>query len=242
MASPPQTNETARAAALACGFLWLADRAPQPFSMLELGASAGLNLNWDRFAYTHPPWGRAQVDGPLIPTRIEGPAPAWRPIEVASRAACDQNPLNVSDEADCLRLRAYIWADQPERMSRLNAAIALARAAGIRPDKADAAGWIKRKLAGDPPGGTTIVYHSIFYQYPPREARGAISDAIEQAGHRTTADRQLAWVRFEPSAVIGGQRDIVRYVLNLVHWSEGKRSETTLADADPHGRFLTWLG
>jgi hypothetical protein len=45
MTSPPQTNETARATALACGFLWLAERSPQPFHMLELGASAGLNLS-----------------------------------------------------------------------------------------------------------------------------------------------------------------------------------------------------
>lgn len=40
MNSPPQTNETARATGLACGFLWLADRSPQPLHLLELGASA----------------------------------------------------------------------------------------------------------------------------------------------------------------------------------------------------------
>lgn len=241
MASPPQTNETARAAGLACGFLWLADRSPQPFYMLELGASAGLNLHWDRFAYAHPPWRRAGVDGPMIPTRIDGAAPAWREIEIAARAACDQNPLDASDEDDRLRLRAYIWADQAERMERLNAAMDLARAAGVKPARADAAEWVRHRLAGELPEGTTVVYHSIFYQYPPRDAREAIRNAIEEAGSRTTADRRLAWVRFELSAVIGGEREIVRYVLNVVHWTAGARSEATLADVDPHGRFLTWL-
>ena len=55
-------------------------------------------------------------------------------------------------------------------------------------------------------------------------------------------DRRLAWVRFEPNAVIGGPIEPVRYVLNVVSWNAGKRSEETLADVDPHGRFITWIG
>jgi hypothetical protein len=242
MKSPPQTNETARSAGLACGFLWLAGRSPEPFHMLELGASAGLNLNWDRFAYDHPAWGRQGVDGPRIPTRIDGAAPAWRDLAIASRAACDQNPLDASSAEDRLRLRAYIWADQTARMERLNAAIELACSLGVRPDRADAAEWTRAKLAGGLPPGTTVIYHSVFYQYPPREVRQAISDAIEQGGTRTTGDRRLAWVRFEPNAVIGGPMEPVRYVLNVVSWNAGKRSEETLADVDPHGRFVTWAG
>jgi hypothetical protein len=209
--------------------------------MLELGASAGLNLNWDRFAYDYPPWDRADLAGPRIPTRIDGAAPLWRDITVASRAACDQNPLDVSSAEDRLRLRAYIWADQTVRLDRLNAAIDLARATGIRPDRADASDWVRRKLAGELPLGTTVVYHSVFYQYPPREVRQAIRDAIEEGGTRTTSDRSLAWVRFEPNAVIGGPIEPVRYVLNVVSWNAGKRSEDTLADVDPHGRFVTWV-
>lgn len=240
MRSPPQTNETARATGLACAFLWLAQRSSQPFHMLELGASAGLNLNWDRFAYTYGPWGRADADGPAIATRVEGNVPAWQDIAIASRAACDQNPLDAANADDRLRLRSYVWADQPARMARLNAALDLARKTGIKPEKADAAEWVRRKLGGELPEGTSVVYHSVFYQYPPREVREAIRDGIEEAGTRTTSDRRLAWVRFEPESVIG-QRGSPRYVLNVVSWEAGRRSEATLAEVDPHGRSLTWL-
>jgi len=242
MKSPPQTNETARATALACGFLWLAEKSPQPFHMLELGASAGLNLNWDRFAYAHPPWGRAGVAGPTIPTRVEGVVPLWRDLAIASRAACDQNPLDAANPDDRLRLRAYVWADQTGRMERLNAALDLAREAGIKPERADAAEWVRRKLGGELPVGTSIVYHSVFYQYPPREVREAIQAGIEEAGTRTSGDRRLAWVRFEPESVIGGQKGSTRYVLNVVSWHAGQRSEATLADVDPHGRSMVWRG
>lgn len=241
MKSPPQTNETARSTGLACGFLWLAERMPQPFHMLELGASAGLNLNWDRFAYTYPAWKRASVIGPMMPTQVDGPAPAWRDIAIASRAACDQNPLDAASEDDRLRLRAYVWADQAVRLERLNAAMELARETGVKVEKADAAAWVRARLGGALPIGTMVVYHSVFFQYPPLAVREAIAAGIEEAGARTQGEHCLAWVRFEPESVIGA-RGSTRYVLNVVTWKNGQRSEATLADVDPHGRTMTWVG
>jgi hypothetical protein len=208
--------------------------------MLELGASAGLNLNWDRFAFAHRPWGRAGLNGPAIPTRIEGSAPVWRDITIESRTACDQYPVDPSNPEDRLRLQSYIWADQTVRMERLNAALELAHQSGLKVQKADAAVWARQNLDGDLPKGTTVVYHSVFFQYPPKEVRQAIAEAIEEAGTRTTSDSRLAWVRFEPEAAIGGPRASTRYVLNAVTWNGSERHEATLADVDPHGRSLVW--
>jgi len=126
-------------------------------------------------------------------------------------------------------------------MERLNAALELGHASGLKVEKADAAEWVRGKLAGGLPLGTTVIYHSVFYQYPPKETRIAIAEAIEEGGARTNAERRLAWVRFEPEAVIGGPKGSTRYVLNAVSWNAGRRSEATLAEADPHGRSLVWL-
>jgi hypothetical protein len=240
MTRPPQTNETGRATGLAAGFLWLAARARQPFHMLELGASAGLNLNWNRFRYAYPPWAREEGDGPLIPTQVTGSPPAWRDIEIASRAACDANPLDPHREADRLRLAAYVWPDQIARLERLEAAMQIAAASGSKVEKADAAVWVADHL-GAPKAGTTVVYHSVFYQYPPRETRHAIREAIETAGTRATAERQLAWVRFEPESIINNHPGSVRYILDVVHFDGAARTETTLAIVDPHGRTMEWI-
>lgn len=242
MTSPPQTNETGRSSGLAAGFMWLAQHTPEPFHLLELGASAGLNLNWDRFAYAYTPWGRAGVDGAVIPTEIRGPAlPPWRDIAIASRAACDQNPLDPANADDRLRLRAYVWADQPARLARLNAALNLAQTTGVKVEKADAAAWTRRALAGELPMGTSVIYHSVFLQYPPREVREAIVEAIAAAGARTSPGRRLAWLSFEPESIVGGPHGSARYVLHAAMWDEGRRSDVTLAEVDPHGRHMTWL-
>jgi hypothetical protein len=185
--------------------------------------------------------GREGVIGPMMPTRIEGNPPMWRDIAIASRAACDQNPLDPANEDDRLRLRAYVWPDQTARLERLNAAMELARETGVKVEKADAALWVRERLGGELPVGTTVVYHSVFLQYPPLAVREAIAAGMEEAGTRTRGDRALAWVRFEPESVLGGERGSGRYVLNVVTWKNGQRSEATLADVDPHGRTMKWL-
>ena len=127
-------------------------------------------------------------------------------------------------------------------MERLNAALDLARETGLKAEKADAAEWVRRKLDGELPAGTSVVYHSVFFQYPPAIVRQAIRDGIEEAGTRTTAERRLAWMRFEPESMLGTERGSAHYVLNIVTWESGRRSEVTLAEVDPHGRSLVWRG
>ncbi len=128
-------------------------------------------------------------------------------------------------------------------MDRLNAALDLARETGVKPEKADAAEWVKRKLAGQLPAGhqrrpTTRCSSNT------RRARCARRSGCDRGGGDADdcPSGRLAWVRFEPKAVIGGSRDMVRYVLNIVSWSAGQCTEQTLAEVDPHGRLAVWEG
>jgi hypothetical protein len=204
--SPPQTNEVRRAIALLPGFLHLAARFPGPMHLLELGASAGLNLNWDRFGYRTSGWERPGSSPVLIDTAWTGPPPEHldAALDIGSRAACDQNPIDVSDPEAALRLISYVWPDQPERLARIQAAIALAVEAGVSVEKADAADWLAAKLAARPEAGLTVIYHSVFLQYPPAEVRRALLDSLETAGAEATAARPLAWLCFEPAAFFKG--------------------------------------
>lgn len=233
--SAPQTNETRRAIALLAGFLDLGARFRLPFDLLELGASAGLNLHWDRFAYRTRSWAWGGDSATRIDTDWRGPAPPVdAPLRVRSRAACDVNPLDLRVPEERLRLRAYIWADQADRLARFDAAAELAVASGVRVERADAGAWLEARLARRAPDALTVVYHSVFYQYPPRATRERIAAALDAAGQVSRAP--LAWLRLEPEAALGGPPDSDRFLLDLVTWPGGERR--TLAVTDGHVRFV----
>lgn len=238
--SAPQTNETRRSIALLAGFFAFAKEWSGPVDMLEIGASAGLNLNWDRFAYRTANWRWGQESSVLIDTDWNGPPPPVdASITVRNRAACDLNPLDIRDEAARLRLKSYIWPDQPERMARFDGAVALALQHDTRVERADAALWLTQKLAARAADAATIVYHSVFLQYPPREAREAIVNAIRDAGARATPQAPLVWVRLEPEGVTDGV-DTPRFVVDIHVWPGGERR--ILAHTDGHVRAVYAVG
>lgn len=238
--SAPQTNEVRRSIALLAGFLAFASQHDGPIDVLELGASAGLNLNWDRFRYETESWSWGAPSPVTITTDWRGPAPEiGAPLKVRYRAACDLNPLDIADGQRRLQLRAYIWPDQPDRLARFDGAVALALGADVKVERADAAEWIARKLAERAPDTATIVYHSVFLQYPPRETRAAIVAAIEQAGAGATKQAPLAWVRLEPEALLDGVRDSMRMVIDLITWPSGERR--ILGYTDGHVRAVEAL-
>jgi len=235
--SAPQTNEVRRSIALLAGFLAFAKTWPGPIDMLEIGASAGLNLNWDRFAYRTARWSWGEQSPVVIDTDWNGPPPAIDAHpHIRNRAACDLNPLDIDDPAQLLQLRSYIWPDQPERLARFDGAVALARQSNAKVERADAATWLRERLAARAQDAATIVYHSIFLQYPPREARAAIVDAIQSAGAEATALAPIAWVRLEPEALTDGVRDSLRMVIDITTWPSGERR--VLGYTDGHVRTV----
>ncbi|MBS0386451.1 MAG: DUF2332 domain-containing protein [Proteobacteria bacterium] len=224
LGSAPQTNETRRSIALLACFLEFAKSWDGPIDTLEIGASAGLNLHWDRFAYRTATWSWGDASPVIIDTDWNGPPPAIQTrIAVRDRAACDLNPLDIRDPSQLLRLKSYIWPDQADRLARFDGAVALAIESGARVERADAAAWIGDKLAARAKDAATIVYHSVFLQYPPRETRAAIVKAIEQEGARADATAPLVWVRTEPEALFGGPRDSQRMVIDFIAWPNGRR-------------------
>lgn len=236
--SPPQTNETRRSIILLPGFLNLAARFEQPLHLLELGASAGLNQNWDKFNYQTETWRRDGASDVTIQTDWRAPVPDHLDVEleIASRAACDLSPIDLTDPDQVRRLKCYTWADQPERLNRLDAAISLAQDSGTRVEAADALAWLKHRLANRPKTGVTVVYHSVFLIYPPREIIAEIMQAIRAAGADATPEAPLAWLSYESEALFGGDHSSPKMRARLETWP-GDQVET-YAESDGHVTYV----
>jgi hypothetical protein len=218
------------------GFLQIARETGLPLRLLEIGASAGLNAVWDRYHYQlgAAGWGDPQSAVRIAPN-WEGPSPPLgAPVRVIERLACDMAPVDLEDPAQRLRLRAYIWPDQPERLSRLESAIGLARAYGPTVERADAAEWVRAKISEPAKASATVLYHSIMWQYLPAETQADIRASLKRAGDRATSAAPLAWLRFEPL------RPESRPELRLTLWPGAR--EACLAVAHPHGSSVRWSG
>jgi hypothetical protein len=233
---PPQTNEVGRSAVLLGGFLEIAKAtAGLPLRLLEIGASAGLNLIWDRYRYQlgEGAWGDLASPVRLAPRWTGGLPPLDVPMPIASRAACDLAPVDLGDGAARLRLRAFVWADQTDRLARVDQAIGLAQQAGHPVEQADAGDWVADRLAQAQVGQVTVLYHSIMWQYMPAATQRAIEATVLAAGGRASANTPVAWLRFEPAALDAAPD------LRLTIWPSGE--ERVLARAHPHGRAVHWL-
>jgi hypothetical protein len=230
---PVQTNEVARAAALVGGFLHIFERSQHPLRLLELGASAGLNLRWDRFRYVAGP--RRSWGPPRSSVRFEGvfsgDVPLRGSCEVVERSGCDPTPIDPTSREGELRLKSYVWADQIDRLERLKAAIAISRRVPASVDAADAADWLDSRLKSLRRDVTTVVFHTIVWQYLGKRSQERVERGIETAGRRARRDRPLAWLRLEP----GGEMAELR----LTMWPGG--DETLLAKSGYHGRPVIWL-
>jgi hypothetical protein len=230
---PVQTNEVGRSAGLLFGFLTVYGETGLPLRLLEVGASAGLNLRWDQFRYVADGFSWGPEDSPVrLRFELSGnPPPLPSDVEIGSRHGCDASPIDPSTEDGRLTLFTYIWPDQEERIARMRAALEVAEEVAVTVDPEPAAAWTPRMLAQETPGVATVVYHSIVNQYLSEEERASLFEAIEEAGRRATPEAPLAWLRMEPADDLAD--------VHLTLWPGGE--ERHLARVGYHGNPVQLL-
>jgi hypothetical protein len=214
-----QTNVLRRCTCLLPAFAGIARESQRPLALLDVGASAGLNLNFDRYRYAYRRgdeergrWGEATSPVSLV-AELRGaeplpPLPDAMPV--AWRCGVDLAPIDVGDGDAVLWLRALIWPEHVERHATLLAAIAIARQHPPELVRGDAVALLPELLERAPRDASLVVYatHAL-YQFPLLALEGTGSNCSE-----------FAWVRFEG----------------------GTRRTRKLANASPHGWWVEWLG
>ena len=228
---PPQTNEVGRGAALAGAMCYLVAEVACPVRLVEIGASAGLNLRADRFWISGA---GVSFGDPASPVRMRGgwlgQPPPVRPIDVISRAGGDLSPVDPLSEDGRLRLSAYVWADQVARMDRLRGALELAARlpADLRAEPASAT------LAGISlvAGTWTVLWHSIMQQYLDAEQTRELAEGVAAVGATATESARFAHVTLELV------RGTPQTPVEVTTWPGGEHRR--LGTAPPHGLPVTW--
>ncbi len=251
-----QTNEVGRGAVLLPALASIAGEGP--LALFDLGASAGLNLLFDRWHY------RFVRSGAADPTVIEAGDPT-SPVIVACelrgahlpplaapplawRAGLDLCPLDPGSAEDRRWLLACQWPHDVARFARLHAALSVAAADPSRPPvrRGDMVEDLAALVDTAPPGTTPCLFHSWVAAYLSVPEQRRLVDAVGALARR----RPLLWLFAEspddvpglpiPPAPPAGRRGATALVAVL---ADGDALVARrLADLHPHGRWLRWWG
>ena len=260
-----QTNEVGRCTALLPALSLIAagyDRG-QPLGLLDLGTSAGLNLLFDRYAYTyrrrdgegdHRDSDHAtleagdQSSAVRLECSVRGGLSSLPSLEVpsaTSRAGLDRAPIDHRNEAGARWLLACMWPDHLPRFARVGAALEIARADPHPPvlhtgDMVDDVGAVAETVA---PGQPLVVFHSWVAAYLTETRQRELVDAVR----RLSTSRPVHYLYAEspvdtrglptpPSPEPGPTSDVATVLVHVPPGGEAIR----LADMHHHGRSLRW--
>jgi hypothetical protein len=226
-----QTNEPARCATL----LPLFAQLPPPLALLEVGASAGLCLLPDRYAYDYggfqvPP-AHVAPDAPLFHCTANQATPIpSRNLDVIWRAGLDLNPLEIGDPADARWLEALVWPGEGERARLLREALALARRDPPRVVRGDLRHDLQALAAEAPKNATLVIFHTAVLAYVHDQSdRAAFADTVKALGAQWVSNESAEIFNRpdEPPAPWG------KFLLSL--------NGRAVAYTDPHGAAIEWL-
>ena len=112
----------------------------------------------------------------------------------------------------------------------MDAAIDLALETEVKVDTANAVNWLAAKLDQRAKYGVTVIYHSVFLIYPPRDQIAHIMAMIAKAGADATQDAPIAWLCYESEALFDGDRKSPKMLARLQTWPDGTSEVYAVSD------------
>ena len=207
----------------------------RPLGVIEVGASAGLNLLWDRYGYRYD--GGPVHGDPVSPVQLAcevrgapPPLPERAPA-VGMRVGVDLHAIDAADPAEAGWLEALVWPEHGDRRRALRGAIALARRDPPRLISGDGLELLPGLLAAAPADVAPCVVHTHTLNQFTAGGRARFAAILEAHGRGHELYRLGAeW--------LGAPRPR----LELTAWRGGDAEHRLLAECDPHGRWLAWRG
>jgi hypothetical protein len=245
---PARTNETGHCAVLYPAIAEAARRAgAAAVVLIDVGCSAGLNLNVDRVGVTYSngqslgdPSSPVQLSSSLVGDR---PIPARAMPEVVARVGVDLDPIDVTDADDARWLRACLPPDQPERAARLEAETALAATDPPLLLRGDAVEVLPGAFARVPADALPVVMTTWALSRFSLESRLRFLYRLEDAA----GGRAVAWVSAEGVGVapaiptLGDRRAFGHSIVGLAMFDRSALRAEAVGRCWSQGRWLAWL-
>jgi hypothetical protein len=169
--------------------------------------------------------------------------PARAMPEVVARIGVDLEPVDVTDADDARWLRAGLWPDQPERVARLEAEMALAATCPPLLLQGEPVDVMPDAFARVPADALPVVTTTWALSHFPIESRLCFLHRLDEAG----AGRTVAWVSVEGVGVapaiptLGDRRASGHSIIGLAVFDRSALCAEAIGRCWSRGRFLAWL-
>ena len=243
-----RTNEAGRCAVLYPAIAEAARRVgANAVGLIDVGCSAGLNLTVDRVGISYS--SGLSLGDPSSPVQLscsivgDRPIPTQATPEVVARIGVDLDPVDVTDADDARWLRACLWPDQPERVARLEAEMALAAMAPPMLLQGDAVEVVPDAFARVPADALPVVTTTWALSRFPLESRLRFLYRLDEAA----SGRAVAWVSVEGVGVaptiptLGDRRASGHSIMGLAVFDRSALRAEAVGRCWSQGRFMAWL-
>jgi hypothetical protein len=239
-----QTNDCGRSAIVGPALTWAVGQDAGPWSFVDVGASAGLNLRCDRYRIDYGDHGASgPADSPVqIECEVIGGAPPIAPRlpDFARRVGIDLSPIDVTDERDARWLLACVWPDTG-RADRVAASIELARSDPPVVLTGAANDVLPDVLTDLPAGEPVVVMTTWAFGYFSLDDRDAFVDLLRTASTR----RRVVWISAEHAGTVALDDTSEATVsdgsvLAATVFDTGSSATHLLARVHDHGNWIDW--
>ena len=232
-----QTNEIQRCSILLPGLEFLTRiNHMKPFRFIEIGSSAGLNLNYNLYQYKYNTTSvignknsnlklNCELRGPNIPTLPKiGQLP--NPIH---KIGVDIHPLNIANSEDRLWLKALIWPEHLDRFYRLDKAIKIAKDNPQKVLQGDGLELLPELVLKSNYDSDVCIFHSFTLNQFSEEKRQAFYSKLRDLSFKKLIYvLSIEWLSSEGAIMV------------LDVYKNGKIREYKLASCEAHGNWINW--
>lgn len=226
-----QTNEVRRTAYLYPVLTFIHQKCDKPLSLIEIGSSAGLQLNVDRYRYNYGDgftYGDSE-SSVHITSQVKGdekPDFSLQSPTVVFKRGLDLNTLNLRNKEDAMWLNALIWPEHVERRQLFQAATAYFKDHPVELVEGDGIALLNSIVELTPAESAICIFHTHVANQIPEDLKRQLMQNVKKLGktrdvfhlYNNMWDRQL----------------------HLDYYLNGKEHQNVIGDTDGHGSWFEW--
>lgn len=233
-----QTNVIGR-----CSYLFpivseLSNSENKPTTIIDIGTSAGLTLNFDLYEYWYNEqklFGDSTVKNQCKLVDCE-PKLINSITNKLTKIGIDQNLINPKNDDEKLWLNSLIWADHLDRFIAMEEALKLEELNQIEFIEASKVSEFEEIISRVPKEDCLIIYSThTLYQFNSDDKK-EFSDMLNRIGEQ----RDFYFISAETTKDLLTKYDTKNTVVELTTFKNKTKTEKIIAETNGHGNWITW--